>query len=509
MWYFANGDAGFYFTEQLRQLSWLPVLWHPEYGFGVSTLTRIWFDYPYELMLKVLSSIGFSWRFIDKLLWISVLVLGIYSAHKLATYILGNGKASILSSIIYVSNTYILLLFGGGQIGVSLAYAFAPLVFYRIIKYGKSNLKEQIINGLCLALLVSFDLRIAFLVVVATIFWWYRHIFSLFIAASVHLFWILPVILVRGGISDLGEQFTDPGMLKFLSVADFSHSLGLLHPNWPENLFGKVYFLQPEFLVLPILAFGSLLFVTNIKNQEQRTKNHLLFFALLALVGAFFAKGVNPPGGGLFVWMFTHVHGFVMFRDPTKFYLYIAMGYSVLIPYTLQKINKKIVYALFVLFWIFTLRSYSVHVTNVPQEYVQLKNILTADTVPSRTLWIPQKESTAYFSDVHPILTATAAASIDPSVKYVIVPIDVNKRIFLNDYKYDSTIREHLIEELSQKQLLRDDRFHDLAVFENPAFTGMHGTIPVIVGKQQQLANIGLGISIGFLFFWLTWIFLH
>ena len=37
------------------------------------------------------------------------------------------------------------------------------------------------------------------------------------------------------------------------------HALSLLHPNWPENLFGKVYFLQPEFLILPILAFSAFL----------------------------------------------------------------------------------------------------------------------------------------------------------------------------------------------------------------------------------------------------------
>lgn len=501
MWYFAGGDAGFYFSEQLKRMPWLPVLWHPEYGFGVSMLDRLWFQYPYDITVKVLSSAGFSWWFIDKLLWAMVLILGVYSAYKLAAYIAGNGRLALIASLIYISNTYILLLFGGGQIGVAQAYAFAPFVFYRFMKYGKSTLKEQIISGLCLAVLVAFDLRIAFLVVVATVFWWYRSVIPLFVAASVHLFWIMPLVLGGRGISDLGEQFTGAGMLKFLSVADFSHALGLLHPNWPENLFGRVYFMQPEFLVLPILAFAALLFT--------KKNNRMLYFAALSLAGAFFVKGVNPPAGGIFLWLFAHVPGFVMFRDPTKFYVYTAAGYSVLIAYTLQKINKKIVYILFILLWAFTLRGFSFPATYIPQEYDQLKNVLIADTVPSRTLWIPQKQSFSYFSDIHPILTATAGATIDPSVKYVIVPADVNKSIFLNDYKFDQSLRDAVIRGLLQKQLPQDDRFRDLAVFENPQFTGMRDTVPAVVGRQQTFANIGLSISMSFLFFWLIWIFLH
>lgn len=520
MWYFAAGDAGFHFAEQIRQMSWLPVTWHPEYGFGVSTVARLWFDYVYALILKIFSSIGFSWWFIDKLLWFAVFALSVCSAYKLASYILGNRTSAILASIIYVSNTYILLLFGGGQIGVSLAYAFAPLVFFRIIKYGNSNLREQIINGLCLALLVAFDLRIAFLVVAATVFWWYRSLIFLFVAASVHSFWILPIGLARGGISDLGEQFTSPGMLKFLSVADFSHALSLLHPNWPENLFGKVYFLQPEFLVLPLLAFSALLFF---KYQITKNKKQILFFALLALLGAFFAKGVNEPFGGIYAWMFTHIPGFIMFRDPTKFYLYTAIGYSVLVPYTFYclshalkdfRYKQFIVYCLlivFVFFWFFSLRAvFTGQVTGnfrpapLPEEYVQLKDMLIADSIGSRTLWIPQKENYAFASDTHPMFATQSAFVKDPffiekisrmGVRYVIVPPDVYKRLFLTDYRYDPSLRTGLIDTLQQTSLKQNRSFSDIAVFENDRFIFERNT-PVVVEKQQKLANIGLVISV-------------
>lgn len=491
-WYFASGDLGFFWEEQIQAFSWLPEVFHPEYGHGFNGLLSLWLDYPFRLVVKLLATAGLSWFVIEKLLWISVFALAIYSSYRLTKHWLG--------SLIYTFNTYFLLLFSGGQLGVAYAYAFAPFIFYRFMKYPTKG----IINGLYLAILLMFDIRIAFLVLLATIPWWYRSLISPFVAASVHLYWILPTVFAR--VTVPGE-LTNPGMLEFLSFSDFSHALGFLHPNWPENMFGKVYFMQPEFLILPLLAFGSLLWRgQETMNNKQRRLLLTVYCPFLVLVGAFFAKGVNEPFGQLFNWMFTHVPGFVLFRDPTKFYLYIALGYSVLIPFVLQKFRKPVITVLFIVFWIVTLRAVQIPTAELPQEYRELKHILVADTVPSRTLWIPQKESFAFYSDTHPILTATSATSVDPSIKYVIVPIDVNRRIFLADYKFDPSIRENVISSIS---FPRNSQFRDLAVFENPQFSKMESTVAEIAVRQQQLANMGLGISIGFLAIWILWIFLR
>ncbi len=491
-WYFASGDMVFFWREQIEALSWLPNVFRQDQGFGFSNLLSLWLDYPFRVVVKLLSTLGLSWFFIEKLLWTSVFLLAVYSSYRLATHVLGKSPFTYLSSLIYATNTYILLLFSGGQLGVALAYALSPLVLFRFVKYQKTDVRQQITNGLWFALLVAFDLRLACLMLGVIVLWGIRSFVPFLVAASVHLFWILPTVPASRGTASLGEQLTNPGMLKFLSFADYPHALSLLHPNWPENLFGKVYFLQPEFLLVPIIAFSALLF------REQKIR----FFALLALVGAFFAKGVQEPLGGIFQWMFTYIPGFVMFRDPTKFYVLTAIGYSVLIPFALKRMNKKILSICFILFWIFTIRAINVRPVQLPREYVQLKNMLVSDTIPSRTLWIPQKENFAYFSDIHPILISTATASIDSSVKYIIVPTDVSKRIFLNDYKFDGTMRTKLIDELELK-VHRNPSFHDLAVFENPDFTQMRGAVPAIAVKQQQLANVGLLASIVSLVGWI------
>ena len=507
-WYFSAGDLNFFWQEQLRSLSWLPQVLRKDMGLGTSGLLSLWLDYPFRIVIKLLSVFGLSWFFIEKLLWLSVFLTGMYASYKLAKFILGKSPYVYLTPFIYVANTYFLLLFSGGQLGVAWAYAYAPIVLQKFIESfdlsKKINLRRIIINGLFLALLMILDLRIAYLVfgVVALYIFVIKKsrlvlslIGSLFIAASIHLFWILPTVFASSGVSEKGEQFTNPGMLKFLSFADFSHALSLLHPNWPENLFGKVYFFQPEFLIIPILAFSAIF----VRDQKVR------FFALLAIIGAFFAKGVNDPAGAVFQWMFTYVPGFVMFRDPTKFYIYVAIAYSILIPAFFARINKTIVLIIFVLFWILTVRGIHVSIHNLPTEYVRLKDILVSDMNPSRTLWIPTNENFAYSSDIHPLIASSDIVSMqmlyNDGVRYVIVPEDSNKRIFLNNYTFDPQMRSDLIASLSATPLKRDERFKELAVFENNNFN-MQTTIPVNVAKQQKLANIGTAVSLVFLVGW-------
>jgi len=529
MIYFSSGDAPFYFPEQMSSISWLPQIWEAFIGFGENLLPRLWIDYPFRFIVKLLATLGLGWGVIEKMLWVLALFIGIYGIYQLAKFVVGKSVAYI-AVLVYLTNTYSLFLFGGGQLGVALAYGLAPLVLLKFIGREKKGIQ----NGLWLALLIVFDLRLAYLVLGAIIL--YQVIsrtfrirdmsISLFVAAVLHAFWIIPTLFTGVGSSALGEDFMNPGMLQFLSFADFSHTLSLLHPNWPENLFGKTYFLQPEFLILPLLAFSALAWI--VKSKKSDKKLYIIFFALLALLGAFFAKGAQPPFGGLFIWCFQHIPGFVMFRDPTKFYLFIALGYAILIPFTLEEIGnyqkklKWIVYGLFILFWCFTIRPLFLgQLTGnfkpqaISQEYVRFKNMLVADTTPSRTLWIPAKEKFVYASDVHPALTsatlfdnaslsgimtiATSSSFLDSisdaGVRYVIVPKDIEGTMYMTEYKFDAALRERMIQTIGQTPLVPLPQYKEISVFENPSFTMMKSSVPDIAAKQQKLANMGLVIS--------------
>ncbi len=529
-WFFSAGDGPFYFAETIRQLGWFPVIWRADEGFGANHGFRLWYDYALQLIIKIFSAIGFNWWWIDKFLWIGAIALAIYTSYTLGKYFLKKPYAYLVP-VVYVFNTYFLLLFSGGQLGVTWAYAYFPFVLVQFIRVIDENrgfdLSGATRRGLALALLITFDLRFSYLLLAALALYFLftrkvhkilESLVSILIALGIHAFWILPTLVVGGaGVGVLDNEITNPGMLHFLSFADFSHALSLLHPNWPENLFGKVYFLQPEFLVIPVLAFASLLFI-----KAKTLGKQMFFFALLAITGIFFAKGVNDPFGGVYTWVFTHIPGFVMFRDPTKFYVYIAVGYSILIPLVLERIDKKIVLLVFVTFWIFTIRALfmgemrgNFHPLQLPQEYVQLKNLLVADSVPSRTLWIPQQEKFAYTSDTHPLLYAdqlfpgasfSAIASIAGTpnfvktlsasgVGYVVVPEDLEKRLFLNDYRFDPEERRLLIDALKKTPFVMDASFHNVAVFKTNEFI-FESKLPASFARQQALTDIGLVISV-------------
>ena len=141
----------------------------------------------------------------------------------------------------------------------------------------------------------------------------------------------------RNPIEDLGLAYSSLEAVKFFSFAKLEDTIGLLHPNWPENVFGKVGFPKPEFFILPLLAFCSLFFI---KNEEKNKRKYILYFIVLGLLGIFLAKGTNEPFGVIYLWMFNHIPGFVMFRDPSKWYILIVISYSMLIPYSISKIYE-------------------------------------------------------------------------------------------------------------------------------------------------------------------------
>jgi hypothetical protein len=394
--------------------------------------------------------------------------------------------------------------------GVSFAYAFIPLVFLVAIKlFNTSGLYSSVLVGFVISLQVLFDPRIAALTIGSlTLFYLIRFEFHkkdfLYFAAIpgliimlLHLYWILPLIFYKPNI--IPQGFDSLSGVKFLSFAFLENSLSLLHPNWPENIFGKVSFMRSEFLVFPVLAYSSLLFL----NSKLKIQRIILFFALLGLISAFLAKGTQEPFGGIYIWLFQHIPGFSLFRDSTKFYMLIALSYSILVPFSLWKISEKalvvknkilyknLIIISFILFWIFSLRLLFVpgqlKIHQVPESYVQLKDFIASQNQFFRTLWIPSWQRYGYFSDINPAVGrgelfkhASTSAMIselkekgkevelqDFGIKYVIVPEDSEGEIFLDDRRYSERIYKKTILEIEKiKGMKKIRNFGKIVVFE-------------------------------------------
>lgn len=496
-----SGDFRFFWPESIKDFVSFPSAWDSSLntGLGQSQLSALWII-SYFNFTALFTKLGLSWDLIQLIFWIlPAFFISLLSSFFLFKHLFKEVKFSVISGVIYSLNTYFLMILTGGQLGVSLSYSLVPLVFLSFIKLlKKSNLKNSFLTGLILSLQIIFDPRIVYLTLILVILYFLfnfskfkrsknKFIFPLPFIMSVLLnsFWILPLILTRS--STIPAGFDSVSSFKFFSFADFSHTLSLLHPNFPENIFGKIYFLDPKFLILPFIAFSSLLF--------KRDKN-IIYFSIISLLGIFLAKGANPPFGEINTWVFENLPGMSMFRDPTKWYILVALSYSILIPYALLNFSvwvkskvkfihfSKLLSLIFVIYLLFLISPIvkQIKVQKVPQDYVLLANFLNNQKSFFRTLWIPKWQRFGYFSNNHPTIgreelyqgdakmqvsKLNEQALRDLSIKYVIVPYDSESEIFLKDRKYNENEYKDTINRLRRIFWLKEvGGFDTLKVFE-------------------------------------------
>ncbi len=509
------GDWRWFWSETLRYFSVIPQAWDSSLntGIGQSGLSTLWIN-QYLNLTSSLTTAGLPWPLVALIFWqLPPLILSALGAYYAFGLLFPNMKRwGYVAAIIYTCNTYFFLMYLGGQLGVALAYGVFPFVVGKIISslLSKEGARSTVVNGFLLGLLVLFDIRIAFLAVLFVVFAWvhgsrsvrdgmYCIVIPLCVATGLHAYWILPLVLFRqnplagAGVVAVGEA------LSFFSFADFSHAFSLLHPNWPENIFGKTYFLQPEFLLIPLAAF----FVLLVRKKEYA--GNVRFFAFVALTGAFLSKGTQEPFGVVYERLYSVLPGFTMFRDPTKFYSITALAYAMLIPHMVHWVSEHarrllknrnasfIVVVIVVFLWLVPLQTHALRIVHslkgytLPEEYGRLTRFLADQPQFFRTLWIPQWQRFGYFSDMHPAIgrfellrDASAAGQLVElhvpqmqeklsrlAVKYIIVPYDSEKELFLHDRTYDEQQYNQTLTALRGTEWLKEIRgFGDIGVFE-------------------------------------------
>ncbi|MDP3941292.1 MAG: hypothetical protein Q8Q49_03185 [bacterium] len=531
---FSSGDWPYFFQEAAKEFPVGFVYYKGYVGLGQGSLVFTGLESYYESFGNLFAA-AYGWRAFEVFFFVLPLLVILFISSYLFT-------RSFIGVLVFTLNTYILMIIGGGQFGVAFAYALTPAViygFFRLIdnnSYGKVGnrafMRTLALTSLTFGAQISIDIRIALLTSIAVglyiLFCFLLAVakkmktllsvsFASFLAILLNAYWILPMVRFRVGLGEHGNPVDFlPGIVDFLSFSDFSHALSLLHPNWPENIFGKVYFLQPEFLLLPLFAFFSLFLVTSTGRRGLRSdggKRSIVFFSLLALLSAFLAKGTAEPFGNIYKFLYVSVPGFVMFRDPTKFYILTALSYSFLIPHSLSfmtsmlkkypfrpgvsKILSFLPSVLFVCLLFLLIRqvffgglfgTFQPH--PVPKEYVALKNFIANQDEFFRILYVPSQSRFGYTSVTKPGLSAglvfrgasqSAVVSVLTSkegirrlqtdaVKYVIVPTDPLSEIFLKERKYDERLRQGFITDLTQsKSLPRLPNIGELAVFAVPS----------------------------------------
>lgn len=527
------GDFWFFFPSvysrfDLYRYAWI---WETGNGMGINSVlyqaVLLAFGVPIYILGVLLK---LPWELVERFgFFYPFLIIGVISSYFLHKKILGVTKLWFITALVLLTNTYILTLVGGGQIMIGISYVLTPLVIVLFIEsinsYKRFSNADGILKILITALLIGveclLDLRIAYIAILAVFLYFVVYFVFYFkknditgmikrfaatvllpfvIAGLLNSFWLIQLAINRKNpLNELGDAYSAVGSVKFFSFATLENSISLLHPNWPENLFGKVSFMRPEFLVVPIIAFAALLFIPKISKSSQE-KVYILYFSLLALVGAFLAKGAQEPFGNIYLLLFSYAPGMGMFRDPTKFYLLIAVSYSILISYTLYKLSVKrfkaylLVPFIFVIFWLITIwpavsqqLGGTFKHTTIPTEYLRLEKMLSSDSDYYRTLWIPSVNRFAYYSQVHPpiigndylkqyslnkIIKVLDSDQMekklqDMSVRYVIIPQDSKGEIFLEDRRYSNNLREKYVSAFKKIDYLKQmPGFSDIDIFE-------------------------------------------
>lgn len=552
-----GGDWPYYYKEMLQEARVFTPLWQNYENLigGVSPNFPLLFFQNLIISLFV-NFFHLSWSLVSKLFFFFLfIVLSIVSSFRLSSMIFSKKQvlAKVLTVFIYLTNSYILLIAGGGQIGIMLSYALAPLVMAQFISFVekiRDNLKEQILKesltlGLLLAMAIMFDLRIAYLTLLICGFYllfnrlsilrqkYFTFLFysliSFLVVIGLHFFWLFPFI--KYNLLQLPKGLLSQDAFTFFSFADFSHTLSFLHPNWPENIFGKVDFMKPEFILIPIIVFLSLFLI----NKGQK-KKEILFFILLGLVGSFLAKGKNLPLGEINTWLFVNIPGMNFFRDSTKFFLLIAISYSIIIPYSLERITSSLsqmektrfkvfpfLYFLFILYWLFliqpTLKGQlmgTFKAETVPAEYLTLKNFIINQPQFFRILWFPNLPRFRFYNDTHPMITAADLFGTseqekmvdilkqkesqkllsDLGIKYLIIPYDSEREIFITDRKYDAQKRKSVEAEIDKITWLKKIESGKISVYENPIFNNHFWLDKGGIAEIQTMSNSNYKLKI-------------
>jgi hypothetical protein len=521
----SSGDWSYFYREAIKEEN-IFSLWESRFdGMGKSNIPTLWIHSYFSVTVKSLAFM--SWELYERIFWYSpFLLVSALSSLYLIRRLNIRTSFIFIAPLIYLVNSYILMIVAGGQMGIALAYALAPLVIGITLKNIEISgglrlvrLKYSLVAGLIFSAQIMFDPRIFYVtfsgVILTIIFslitnrislnlknFIYILLIPFVIVALLHSFWIIPLMVARENpFDELGAAYSDSGIISFLSFAKIENAISLLHPNWPENIFGKVQFQRPEFLLIPLIAFSALVF-------RARKYPLVVLFSGLAILGIFLSKGSNDPFGSLYIYLFENIPGFRLFRDPTKWYLLIALAYSVLIPvavgniYDLLRENKNkligklgpwvLILGFFALFTVIispilgqskgTLKERS-----LPIEYKDLSAKLANDSQFYRTLWIPLAPRLAYTSPSHPAVSgelffriadrkqliaelmkdSTGDRLRESSIKYVVIPFDSEGVYFLDDRKYSEKEYLNTINQISKaKWIASTQNIGKIVLFE-------------------------------------------
>lgn len=334
----AAGDWAWRDLPRLAPFFPFPHIWDPTLGPGGANRFLAAFRFPLYAVSGALAKVGASWTVIEKVLYfIPFAILLPIVGWLLAREIMGRTRWTLLAPLLLVGNTYFLVE-PNGEIPLTVAEAVCMLALVTFLRAMRRRaLGWATFTGLLLAVASTFDIRPAYISVVLMALYWailslseldlrrFLRRTALGLAAGAvflasQAFWIIPLVTYHGN-----PGFPIPPSPDF-PILTLGHGLTGVIALWTGGLpsVNVQAALNPMFMILPLLALAPLL--------ARRLTVETLWLALAALSFAFFANTNNAPFGFVYDWMYTHVPGWSLFREGSKFLFVVGIAYAILIP---------------------------------------------------------------------------------------------------------------------------------------------------------------------------------
>jgi hypothetical protein len=390
---------------------------HNNNGLGGSNAQWLPYNLSYFSLNKIFYMVADN-ETAKRLIFFSILPLSLILVAEMSSKKVKNKIALVFGLLLYYVNPYVLMLVSGGQVGVMQSYAWSPVVILLAINWSSHHkVTSNILNyrlvalTLSLILLYAMDFRVgllttAFLTTLSFVTINNKQLFIALIKAvsfiSISLFLVNAHVLaslLTGTANSVISNYTSTSSLEFFSFARFAHSLTWSHPNYPENIFGKVNEISAFSLFFPVIVFAAI---------KLKPTKLVVILTLIALISAFFIKGTNPPFGYIFQTLFESLPGMNLFRDSTKFFIPLSIAYAWLSAITFQELsiklkNKNLVryflvsvsILIIIIAWYPTLNGQikgTLKHRNLYNSHKQLETILLTDDKFGRVLYIPKTD---------------------------------------------------------------------------------------------------------------------
>jgi hypothetical protein len=447
-WFFdysilSHGDWAYHFKESLAGYLTFPMAW----SFGGIGSVNIVSTFHFLFFLQgALTNFGISYALMERLLFMFpatiILELGSYFFLK---RVLQSSIGAFVGSLVFSFNVYVLLI-EGSHLNIINCISIAPIVLLLYIEiFEKQKFVYSMLSALLLFAMSVYEFRIFYIFSFVLLFFSLLQFFliekiknikiflkksflalaPILIVGLLNLYWVLGILKLNNLTSN---EIFNRGLFGN-NFMDILKSITLFHAFWTgaEPL---IFIVQPipyYFFLIPLIAFCGL--VLNKKNV------YIIFFGFVSLFGILLSKQAGEPFSGIYQWLYDNFPGFNAFREASKFYFLLSLGYSVLIGSFIASIwNRHFFSKIFtILITIFVSALFlwnSILLINgsinslfvgreIPNDYNMFKKFVLEEKGVFRTLWMPRSSRWSVFTKEKTILS-----SID---------IDVINKFFINE----------------------------------------------------------------------------